>query len=528
MMSKKLKIFLVISIIVSVAITGFSMTMLWVGVNGPYLNSQGELLSDWPNAVIYEVFVRSFYDSDGDGIGDLNGLTEKLDYLQDLGIEGLWLMPINPSPSYHKYDVTDYYDIDPEYGTLEDFNRLLTEAHNRGIKILMDLVVNHTSSQHPWFKDAYLSSESSYRDWYVWADAETNLLERGEWNQQVWHGFGENHYEGIFWEGMPDLNFDNPAVKKEIIQIADYWLEQGVDGFRLDAAKHIYSRDDQANVAWWQEFRQALDETNPDVFLVGEVWAEASVVAPYLQEGLNSAFDFDLSSKILASAKQESNAGAVSYLSRVREYVSTIDEEAIDSIFLTNHDMNRIMSELNGNVNQAKMAASLLLTLPGTPFIYYGEELGMEGKKPDEQIREPMLWYNAPTDTGQTTWEKARYNLDEKAISVESQLTDPDSLYNHYKRMIYLRRSNDVLINGEIETIGLTAPGLIGFKRLTPEEEVVVLHNMSVTPLELELTGDLAEFSEVLFENGLLELKSNSVGQVISINPYSTVILMPE
>lgn len=240
-----------------------------------------------PSTVFYEVFVRSFADSNGDGIGDFKGLTRKLDYLNDgnpdtdsdLGIGGIWLMPINPSPSYHGYDVTDYRQINPDYGTLDDFREFLNEAHKRGIKVIMDLVVNHTSKEHPWFKEAAADKSSSYRDWYVWAEdsgtATSGSSAAGSGNP--WHSVRGDHYLGIFWEGMPDLNFDNPKVRKEITATGQFWLKQGVDGFRLDAAKHIYEdlQTDKSqattdkNVAWWQEFRSGLKEVKPDAYLVG-------------------------------------------------------------------------------------------------------------------------------------------------------------------------------------------------------------------------------------------------------------------
>ncbi len=526
-MSRKNKVFLIVAVVISVAALVFSSLMLWTGINGPYQNAKQNLTQDWPNSVMYEVFVRSFYDSNGDRIGDFNGLTEKLDYLSDLGVEGIWLMPINPSPSYHKYDVTDYYAIDPEYGTMDDFKHFLEEAHSRNIKVIMDLVVNHTSVEHPWFKDALSSKESPYRDWYVWGNENTNILERGEWNQQVWHGAGDNRYYGLFWQGMPDLNFDHPEVRKEMTEVAKYWLDLGVDGFRLDAAKHIYSKNENKNVEWWQEFRKELEAKKPNLFLVGEVWAPASEVAPYLQDGLHSAFNFDLSQKIVDSAKQEGDSGIVSYLTRIREYYATKSNDFIDSTFITNHDMDRVMSVLNGDMNHAKMAASLLFTLPGTPFIYYGEEIGMEGKKPDEQIREPMLWYNDPTGTGQTKWERARYNINEKAISVEEQLAKSDSLYNHYKSMIYLRRSNPVLLSGDIKSIALREKGIIGFKRTLPDQEMVVLHNMTGEDKAFALKKELVNFTDVLFENGLKKIKANNEQLTIQIAPYSTVVIAP-
>jgi glycosidase len=206
----------------------------------------------WNDTVFYEVFLRSFYDSNGDGIGDINGLIEKLDYLNDgdpktktdLGITGIWLMPIFPSPSYHGYDVKDYYEINPDYGTMEDFNRLLEEAHLRGIRIVIDFVINHTSTEHPWFIEARKGEDSLYRNLYIWSEQKPDYL--GPWGQPVWHAnYDQTYYYGVFWSGMPDLNFENQEVTNEINRIAAFWLEDiGVDGFRVDGARHLIEDGD--------------------------------------------------------------------------------------------------------------------------------------------------------------------------------------------------------------------------------------------------------------------------------------------
>lgn len=521
-----------------------AISLLLIGCTDPSLNqdltqngtqelpTHNQLSSHWPQGVFYEIFVMAYYDSNQDGIGDIKGMTEKLDYLYELGIEGLWLMPISPSPSYHKYDVIDYYDIDPEYGTIDDFKSFVQKAHSRDIKVIIDLVVNHSSSEHPWFKEALSSVSNPYRDWYVWADEDSNIMERGEWGQQVWHGSGENRYYGVFWDGMPDLNFNNPEVRETYKDIGRFWLEEvGVDGFRLDAAKHIFGEDEEEkNYAWWQEFRAAMQEVKEDVFLVGEIWAPATVVGPYLEGGLHSAFNFDLSEKIISSAKRQKDTGIASSLERIRNYFLNLsDREYIDSTFITNHDMNRVMTELKGNENQAKMAASLLLTLPGSPFIYYGEEIGMEGAKPDEHIREPMLWYEDPEGTGQTTWIRPRHNLDKENITVEAQLEDKNSLYHHYKTMIYTRRSSDALVLGEIEGSRVNQSGVVAFKRVLKDSSVLVLHNMTEEVLSFTLHEDEAVYSSLFFRNDATTLVNSTTDTInIVLAPYSTLILEEE
>lgn len=244
--------------------------------------------------------------------------------------------------------------------------------------------MNHSSKEHPWFQKA-LAGDSTYRDYYVWSDESTPLQQVGDWGQEVWHGLEEEKYEGVFWEGMPDLNFDNPAVMDEFKQASTFWLgEVGVDGFRVDAAKYLFSAyqiDDHhtRNVELWQEFKAHMETVKPGSFLVGEVWDSASVVGQYMG-ALDSGFNFDLSTKLISALQSERDTGIVSSLEKVRTYYQQIAPDYQDSIFLTNHDMDRIMSELNGNVDHAKMGASLMLTLPGNPFLYYGEEIGLEGR----------------------------------------------------------------------------------------------------------------------------------------------------
>ncbi|WP_241657846.1 alpha-amylase family glycosyl hydrolase [Anaerobacillus alkaliphilus] len=480
---------------------------------------QEDLISSYPNTVFYEIFVRAFYDSTGDGIGDINGMTSKLDYLQDLGVEGIWLMPIHPSPSYHGYDVTDYYDVHPEYGTMEDFKTFMEEAHKRDIKVIIDLVVNHSSIEHPYFQDAITSEDSSYRDWYIWADEEANLRERGEWGQPFWHGEAPNNYFSVFWGGMPDFNFYNPEVRQEMINIGRYWLEEvGVDGFRLDAAKHIFPKDKDQNLVWWKEFRSAMEAVNPDVFLVGEVWDLPQVAGPYLEDGLHSTFNFDLAEEILRATRSERAGSLVPKLIRSLQTFERYASDFVDSTFITNHDMNRVMSELRGNTDQAKIAASLLLTLPGSPFIYYGEEIGMEGAKPDEHIREPMLWYENGGD-GQTAWIKPKHNIGTEAPSVEAQLEDPNSLLNHYKTMIYLRRSQPALLFGDIVESNVKEQGALTYIRTHNDEELHVFHNLSKGELEISL-GELA--GNVIFTS---TTEYSLTDGMLKLPAYSTIIL---
>jgi alpha-amylase len=485
------------------------------------VNAETVMESDSKNGVYYEIYVNSFYDSDGDGHGDLKGITKKLDYLndgnpntkKDLQVNGMWLMPINPSPSYHKYDVTDYYSVDPEYGSLADFQKLIKEAHKRDIKVIIDLVVNHTSSEHPWFKEASTDKNSEYRDYYVWADEDTDLNEKGPWGQQVWHKNpnGEGYFYGTFWSGMPDLNFDNPKVREEIINIGKFWLNQGVDGFRLDAALHIFEGETpegaKQNIEWWNEFRDAMKETNPNTYLVGEVWEQPEVVAPYYQS-LDSLFNFDLADKIVNSVKNGTDLGVATAASSTDELFKTYNPNKIDGTFLTNHDQNRVMSELNGDVNKAKTAASILLTLPGNPFIYYGEEIGMTGQKPDELIREPFRWYEGD-GKGQTSWETPVYNVGHNGVSVEAQDNQKNSLLNHYREMIRVRQQHDELVRGNLESIQVDNSQVIAYSRSYEGKSIQVYHNISDEPVTLSVSpkGKLIFASE----KGAKKVKSTLV-----------------
>ncbi|WP_249435805.1 alpha-amylase family glycosyl hydrolase [Paenibacillus sp. Marseille-Q4541] len=508
----------------------------------PHPSENVAAIDEQPGRVYYEIFVRSFYDSDGDGIGDLNGITEKLDYLNDgkpggddLGVEGIWLMPINPSPSYHGYDVTDYYGINPDYGTVEDLKLLLDEAHKRGIKVIMDLVVNHTSTEHPWFVDSASSKDSTYRTWYKWAEdlnADPSGLSAAG-SGPAWHEKSGSHYLGTFWSGMPDLDFDQDAVRQEMINIGQFWLSQGFDGFRLDAAKHIYEdvqSDRNAetvakNVAWWQQFRTAMNEVKEDAYIVGEVWENSPVsVAPYLDQAFDSGFNFGLAEQIIRTVSSEQNGGFLVQLARNYElFADKSQGEFVDAVFLANHDQNRVMSQLSGNKDHARMASAILLTLPGNPFIYYGEEIGMKGAKPDEEIREPMLWSQDSTGSkGQTTWEPAKHNLDDDSVNVEAQLSDPSSLLSQYRTLIQWRADTTALRDGTVEDYSVEDSRILSYIRATAKEQVLVIHNLSGEKKEVGLSETEHRFSVVLHQtDGKAALQDG----MLSLPPYSTVIL---
>ncbi|MFT6867529.1 MAG: alpha-amylase [Cyclobacteriaceae bacterium] len=501
-----------------------------------------KLPNHWPNAVTYEIFVQSFADANGDGIGDLNGLTSQLDYIADLGVEAIWLMPINPSPSYHKYDVTDYYDIHPDYGTMDDFKKLLDEAHQRGLKIIMDLVINHCSSEHPWFQAA-LNNDEKYRDYFTWATREEidneNKLEKAttgdsdnirQWNEVK----GEDElYYAFFTGSMPDLNYDNPNVREDVYAIGKYWLtEIGVDGFRLDAAKHIYP-DDRAedNHAFWKEFKETMESYKPEVYLVGEVWADLQTQAPFAQ-GFSALFNFDMAFSLLETVNKKRVVGATihEHAWKVLEDQSPLEvysnsEQAfkkynpkfLNTTFLTNHDQNRVMSFFENDEQKARLAASILLTLPGTPYLYYGEEIGMKGLKPDPNIREPFLWAN---DTSlNTSWMKAKYNVQDKFVPLNDQMKDPSSIYHLYRKLIRLRRSSEVLTFGELAPAFLDDDQILSFVRSHNQTELWVIHNLSD---QIKSVPYKTEFSK-LYHHSAGE--TNLPKGLIELAPFSTIIL---
>ncbi|MGB3713755.1 MAG: alpha-amylase family glycosyl hydrolase [Candidatus Promineifilaceae bacterium] len=457
----------------------------------------------WNDTVFYEIFVRSFQDSDGDGKGDISGLIERLDYLNDgdsatmddLGVTGLWLMPIMESPSYHGYDVVDYLMVDSEYGTTEDFKRLIDEAHDRGIRVIVDLVLNHTSNQHPWFQEAR-DPDSDLRDWYIWS--EDNPGFRGPWGQQVWHASGSDYYYGVFWEGMPDLNYENPEVTNSMLNAARFWLEDmGADGFRLDAIKHmVEDGSTQENTSethdWLSGFYTFYKDVNPDAFSVGEAWTSTDEVLDYTGDEVDIAFQFDLARAILNSSQE--GRGSV-YSSEMAAITGSYPAGQY-AIFITNHDQDRVLSQLDGDESAAKVAASLLLTSPGVPFIYYGEEIGMTGMKPDENIRRPMQWSgdNLRVDfTDGSPWRRPAKDYEERNVAVQSD--DPDSLLSHYRSLIHLRNESQALRVGEWTPVDTGNDGLVAFLRHTEDEAILVLVNatrQTVNDYDLTLvTGPL-------------------------------------
>jgi alpha-amylase len=440
----------------------------------------------WDHAVFYEIFVRSSYDSDGNGIGDFNGITQKLDYLSEMGITAVWLMPIFPSPSYHGYDVTDYYAVNPQYGSMDDFKTLVQEAHKRNIHVIIDLVINHTSDKHPWFKAAK-DPKSPYRNWYLWSQTDPKYV--GPWGERVWHPSPSGYYYGIFESFMPDLNYSNPAVTAEMKKISAFWLKDvGVDGFRLDAAKHLVEdglkqENTKATHLWYQnEFYPAYKTINPEAMTVGELFGDGfNTVGEYIK---NKQFDLAFNFQLAGSFIEAANTGKVGYLSDTIVTSETAIPNHRYATFLTNHDQERTMSQLGGDVNKAKLAAFLLLTSPGVPFIYYGEEIGMSGRKPDENIRMPMQWSSA-ANAGFTLgrpWRALAW--DYPRINVAAQTGTPGSLLEHYRTLIHLRDKYPTLQTGNIVMLKSNKPALYTAMRVDKDGIFLILANLSDAPID--------------------------------------------
>jgi glycosidase len=480
-------------------------------------------MGDMDRRVFYEIFIRSFYDSNGDGIGDVNGITMKLDYLKSLGITGIWITPFHPSPSYHKYDVTDYFGVDKEYGTLDDYIKLVAEAHKRNIIVLLDLVANHCSSQNKWFKAA-VDDDNTFRNFYLWTDDEDEMKEPNWYLPKDSLGNvieGEAYY-GFFSRYMPDFDYDNEEVRATIIEIGNWWLrEANVDGFRLDAAQHIYDAENPGdNVDWWKEFTDAMKKTKPGVITIGECWNKYPLVSQYLTS-LTGCFNFELSWNLLKILQEEKNEGTAELVTTIRNSYSEVSKTFVDPIFLSNHDVNRIMSDLGNNAAKAKLAACIYLTLPGTPFVYYGEELGMTGMKPDSLIREPFLWNKKGKDKGQTAWEKQIYSTYENVKPLSDQMKDSSSIFNLYKKLIRLRNSNSVFTSRNFDAADLGNEQLLCYKRADGNKDVLVINNLSGNMISGTLPAQYVQFTKILFSNNGASLKANQY----SLHPYSTLII---
>lgn len=500
--------------------------------------------NDWrKNSIGYEIFVRSFYDSNNDGCGDFRGVAEKVDYLKSLNIGVVWLMPINKAASYHGYDVVDYKDVCADYGTIEDFEYMLKVLHDNGIRVILDLVVNHTSDTNPWFVKS-AANNSDYRDFYVWDTAPKSHL--NNWQKKN----GSYYYHCFAW-GMPDLNYRNKKVWYAIDDVADFWLDKGVDGFRLDAVMHIDDGivqtnghdahtdnvEDTVNHEWWQHFQQHVKSKNKDAFCVGEVWSEVNMqdVQSRFFADLDSNFDFYMMSEIKTMSKGSKKSVAriaQNYQQSIMAAAETtpeIDKVTINSLMLDNHDTDRIAYLLTANKDQMKFAAAVEMTLPGMPWIYYGDELGQNGGGTDSSFdpnrREALDWYKARYGDGATRMHAVRhwggtkqeaYTKANDGISVEEESGVQGSMLEYYRTLTSIRTKYKIFSTGDCID-GRYFGNAYGYRIVDDSRgySMAVIHNNN-NASTLTVKADFTD---------LLSGKSYKAGDSITIAKWQSLII---
>lgn len=467
------------------------------------------------NRNFYEIFVGSFCDSDGDGMGDIQGVISKLDYINDgddstdtdLGCNAIWFMPIHPSPSYHKYDVKDYYDIDPAYGTIDDFKQLVEECDKRNINIVIDIVMNHSSIGHEWFVQArdYLAelppdkepdpAECKYVNYYTFVKGSPLG------NYYPVAKTDDYYYEGVFSQQMPDLNLDNPDVRAEFENIMKYWLDLGVSGFRLDAAKEYFTGDTAKNVEVLKWYSDYVKSVNPDAYIVAETWC--SDFARYTESGIDSAFNFNYSSfdgNISLVTRNIDSAYNGKYfadsLIKTQDTIAQYNPNAIQANFISNHDLNRLAHYMGFDAEMIKFAHGLLGIMNGSTFIYYGDEIGLGGTGADENKRSPMIWSSTDT-TGQC---KGPVNMDAQYVinkfpSAEEQEKDSTSILSYVKQSVKLRNIFPEIARGKVELVTeVTDTDIIAISKTYNDSKIIILANANsketkAVPVSREANG---------------------------------------
>ena len=500
--------------------------------------SYSDYKTDDNNRVFYEIFVGSFSDADGDGTGDLKGILNRIDYLNDgdpasgksLGVEGIWLTPIFQSPSYHKYDVTDYYTIDPAFGTEEDLTALLEACHARNVKVILDLVLNHTGRLNEWFTkfcSAHKNGDAAdaYYDFYTWR-RESDPNPAGRTFQKI--PGSDDYYECNFSGDMPELNFDNDAVKQAVLDVAKYYIDLGVDGFRFDAAKYVYFGDHAKSEAFWEWYLNELKAYKPDIYTVAEVWDGDGITDLYYPAV--DCFNFTVSQAsglISETAKAGDVSTFAAYVDAYDEHVRALRADAMFHPFITNHDMDRAAGFLTVASGQMKAAANLYLLCPGSPFMYYGEELGLRGSRgsanTDANRRLAMPWGDGDkvkNPTG-TTYADSK-QIDTTALD---QAADETSLYSYYKRLIQIRVNNPEIARGDYEALKFNNTKAGGFLSTWNGNTVCVLHNTT----QSEITLDLSEATDLTFTALAavigVENTASLNGSTVTIGAQTSVVL---
>ena len=530
----------------------------------PTSRSDGPLW--YKDAVFYQLHVKSFADSNGDGIGDFPGLTSKLDHLASLGVDCLWLQPMYPSPFKDDgYDISDYTSIHPSYGTLQDFEHFLTQAHARGLRVIVELVLNHTSDQHAWFQEARSSTESPRRDWYVWSDSDERY--RGvriifidtELSNWAWDPVSKAYYWHRFFSHQPDLNYDNPAVREEIWNVMKFWLGLGVDGFRVDAVPYLVEREGTScenlpeTHAVLKELRARVDAHFTDKVLLAEANMEPQDVRPYFGDGdeFHMSFHFPIMPRMFMALRLEDRKPLIDIIERT----PGIPDACQWAIFLRNHDeltlemvteverqymwdeyakdprarinlgiRRRLATLMEGDRRRIELMSGLLMSLPGSPILYYGDEIGMGDNVylgDRNSVRTPMQW-NGGVNAGFSAADPERLWLPlisnalygYQAVNVESQQRNPTSLLNWTRRLIEVRRSTRVFGRGSIEFLKPDNHRVLAFARTVGRETVLAVNNLAGTAQAVEL--DLSRFAGAI----PVEMFGASVFPRISREPY--------
>jgi maltose alpha-D-glucosyltransferase / alpha-amylase len=520
----------------------------------------------YKDAIFYEVYVRGFYDSNGDGNGDLRGLMEKLDYLNDLGVTCLWLMPILSSPLKDDgYDVDDFQAIHPTLGTTEDFEALTDAAHARGIRIITDLVLNHTSDQHPWFKEARQDRQSPRRDYYVWSDTTSRYREARiiftdtEHSNWTWDTVAQQHYWHRFYSHQPDLNFDNPAVRREILSIIAYWLDRGLDGFRVDAVPYLFEREGTScenlpeTHAFCREMRRFVAEHYPGTLLLAEANQWPHDLVPYFGQGdeFHMAFNFPLMPRMFMALRREQCWPII----EIMDQMPAVPAACQWALFLRNHDeltlemvtneerdymyneyaknsrmrlnlgiRRRLAPLMDNDRRKIELMSGMLLSLPGSPVLYYGDEIGMGDNiylGDRNGVRTPMQWTgdrNAGFSRADPSQLYQPILLDPvchyQAVNVENQLRSPTSLLQWLRRLIRVRKKFSVFGRGTLRFVPCENRRVVAYLREYQDQTVLVVNNLSAFAQPAEL--DLRSYSGMI----PVEMLGNHAFPRIGEQPY--------
>jgi maltose alpha-D-glucosyltransferase / alpha-amylase len=518
----------------------------------------------YKDAVFYEINVRAFYDSNGDGHGDLKGLTQKLDYLRDLGVDCLWLMPIYQSPLRDDgYDISEYYNIAETFGTVDDLKALFEEAHQRNIRIIMDLVLNHTSDEHPWFKASRSDKNSPYRDYYVWSDTDqkykdTRIIfldtEPSNWS---WDEATGQYYWHRFYASQPDLNFDNPKVQDEMFNVASFWLDLGVDGFRADAVPYLFEREGTncenlpETHAYLKRLRAFMDKNYPGRILLCEANQWPEDVRPYFGDGdeFHMGFHFPIMPRIYMSLKK----GRADDMIEILRRTPPIPENCQWCTFLRNHDeltlemvtpeerdwmwqqyapearmklnlgiRRRLSALLDNDRRKIELANSLLFTLPGSPIIYYGDEIGMGDNidLPDRNgVRTPMQWDDSPNGgftTGEPFTQLVNGDLDYQHVNVASQQADQNSLFHSISRMVHIRKEHPAFGRGRMDWVETDNSALAVYTRTYEDKTLLIINNLTDQEQIVSLPAENQTWYVDLISNSQPQISSS-----ITLPPYA-------